>query len=137
VPIGGGIQLQPETQSGLIVLSQSREESQPELMFSVLQHLSDEEIKMQLLQQGSGKMVLLSKLLPKLKQGGHKVLIFSQVRPNWFVLRESRVLPAGSVRGSELFPNAICLALHFLRRLTCLPFSSTRPRNYSGRTRPE
>lgn len=27
----------------------------------------------------SGKMVLLDKLLPKLKQGGHKVLIFSQM----------------------------------------------------------
>lgn len=93
---------------------------------------------MQLLQQGSGKMVLLSKLLPKLKQGGHKVLIFSQVRPNWFVLRESRVLPNGWIgSGVRTVPECdLCLALHFLR-LTCLPFSSTRPRNYSGRTQPE
>lgn len=29
--------------------------------------------------QSCGKMVLLDKLLPKLKQGGHKVLIFSQM----------------------------------------------------------
>jgi SNF2 family DNA or RNA helicase len=29
----------------------------------------------------SGKMVLLDKLLPKLKAGGHRVLIFSQARP--------------------------------------------------------
>lgn len=29
--------------------------------------------------QSSGKMVLLDKLLPKLKEGGHKVLIFSQM----------------------------------------------------------
>ena len=30
--------------------------------------------------QSSGKMVLLDKLLPKLKNDGHKVLIFSQFR---------------------------------------------------------
>ena len=29
--------------------------------------------------QSAGKMVLLDKLLPKLKEGGHKVLIFSQM----------------------------------------------------------
>ena len=29
--------------------------------------------------QASGKFVLLDKLLPKLKQNGHKVLIFSQM----------------------------------------------------------
>ena len=29
--------------------------------------------------QASGKFVLLDKLLPKLKQSGHKVLIFSQM----------------------------------------------------------
>ena len=29
--------------------------------------------------QSSGKMVLLDKLLPKLKQNGHKVLVFSQM----------------------------------------------------------
>lgn len=29
--------------------------------------------------QGSGKLVLLDKLLPKLKAGNHKVLIFSQM----------------------------------------------------------
>ena len=27
----------------------------------------------------AGKLVLLDKLLPKLKQGGHKVLVFSQM----------------------------------------------------------
>lgn len=34
----------------------------------------------------SGKMVLLDKLLPKLRQEGHKVLIFSQVRRRHIVL---------------------------------------------------
>jgi chromodomain-helicase-DNA-binding protein 7 len=29
--------------------------------------------------QSSGKLVLVDKLLPKLKQAGHKVLIFSQM----------------------------------------------------------
>lgn len=29
--------------------------------------------------QSSGKMVLLDKLLPRLKEGGHKVLVFSQM----------------------------------------------------------
>jgi chromodomain-helicase-DNA-binding protein 7 len=29
--------------------------------------------------QSSGKLVLVDKLLPKLKQDGHKVLIFSQM----------------------------------------------------------
>lgn len=37
----------------------------------------DEE--MQALVETSGKMILLDKLLPKLKEGGHKVLIFSQM----------------------------------------------------------
>ena len=32
-----------------------------------------------LMVQSSGKLVLLDKLLPKLKQNGHKVLIFSQM----------------------------------------------------------
>lgn len=35
--------------------------------------------------QAAGKMVLLDKLLPKLKEGGHKVLIFSQMmKVNFF-----------------------------------------------------
>ena len=53
----------------------------PSTCCSPPQHLSDEALRSQLLQQGSGKMVLLNKLLPKLRDGGHKVLIFSQVRP--------------------------------------------------------
>lgn len=40
---------------------------------------SDLESVFHLMVQSSGKMVLLDKLLPKLKQGGHKVLIFSQM----------------------------------------------------------
>lgn len=42
-----------------------------------------------LLVEAAGKLVLLDKLLPKLKEGGHRVLIFSQfkmmldVRPRW------------------------------------------------------
>ena len=32
-----------------------------------------------LLVQSSGKLVLVDKLLPKLKAGGHKILIFSQM----------------------------------------------------------
>jgi SNF2 family DNA or RNA helicase len=32
-----------------------------------------------LMVQSSGKLVLLDKLLPKLKQNGHKVLVFSQM----------------------------------------------------------
>lgn len=36
-------------------------------------------IHLKALIQSSGKMVLLDKLLPKLKEGGHKVLIFSQM----------------------------------------------------------
>src|SRR5690242_9355069 len=39
---------------------------------------SDEERHKHLI-QCSGKLVLVDKLLPKLKQGGHKVLIFSQM----------------------------------------------------------
>jgi hypothetical protein len=110
-----------QKQSGLIELSQSRKESQTELFFSE-QHLSDEEIKMQLLQQGSGKMVLLSKLLPKLKQGGHKVLIFSQVRPNWFVLRWFRVMPNGWIGLSVRIVLECDLsgtAPSFVRRVCC------------------
>ena len=34
---------------------------------------------MKVLIEASGKLVLIDKLLPKLKAGGHKVLIFSQM----------------------------------------------------------
>lgn len=37
-----------------------------------------EEARRQLLHTSSGKMVLLDKLLPKLREQGHRVLIFSQ-----------------------------------------------------------
>lgn len=40
---------------------------------------SEEEIQLTALIQSSGKMVLIDKLLPKLLQDGHKVLIFSQM----------------------------------------------------------
>lgn len=40
---------------------------------------SEEEIQLMGLIQSSGKMVLIDKLLPKLRQDGHKVLIFSQM----------------------------------------------------------
>ena len=34
------------------------------------------------LTRASGKLVLLEKMLKKLQEGGHRVLIFSQVRKN-------------------------------------------------------
>ena len=40
--------------------------------------MSNEHVMMELI-NASGKLVLLDKLLPKLKQEGHKVLIFSQM----------------------------------------------------------
>jgi SNF2 family DNA or RNA helicase len=40
---------------------------------------SEEELQCLSLIQSSGKMVLIDKLLPKLQQDGHKVLIFSQM----------------------------------------------------------
>eukprot|EP00871_Galdieria_phlegrea_P004482 jgi/Galph1/5034/GphlegSOOS_G61.1 len=45
------------------------------------QHLgvNDEEKLMQHLIEASGKLVLVDKLLPKLRDSGHKVLIFSQM----------------------------------------------------------
>ena len=39
----------------------------------------DRETLLKALVQASGKLVLIDKLLPKLKEGGHKVLIFSQM----------------------------------------------------------
>ena len=39
----------------------------------------DEDLYFKSLTNSSGKMVLLEKLLPKLKAGGHRVLIFSQM----------------------------------------------------------
>lgn len=41
--------------------------------------LTNDEVRNKALIESSGKMVLLSKLLPKLKADGHKVLIFSQM----------------------------------------------------------
>jgi len=41
--------------------------------------LLDAEKLFTLLVQSSGKLVLVDKLLPKLKAGGHKILIFSQM----------------------------------------------------------
>ena len=39
----------------------------------------DPELLARALVQSSGKLVLIDKLLPKLKDGGHKVLVFSQM----------------------------------------------------------
>ena len=36
-------------------------------------------LHLKVLIQSAGKMVLLDKLLPRLKEGGHKILIFSQM----------------------------------------------------------
>ena len=44
-----------------------------------LSQASEDEIQLQALIESSGKMILLDKLLPKLHQEGHKVLIFSQM----------------------------------------------------------
>ena len=44
--------------------------------------LSAEQTFLDVLLKTSGKCVLLDKLLPKLKSEGHRVLIFSQVRPS-------------------------------------------------------
>jgi SNF2 family DNA or RNA helicase len=38
-----------------------------------------EDLNLAAMIQASGKLVLIDKLLPKLKAGGHKVLIFSQM----------------------------------------------------------
>lgn len=43
------------------------------------QQARDHEQLLAALVGSSGKMVLIDKLLPRLKQGGHKVLIFSQM----------------------------------------------------------
>lgn len=43
------------------------------------EHLAEREQVFHKLIEASGKMVLIDKLLPKLKAGGHKVLIFSQM----------------------------------------------------------
>ncbi|GAV07723.1 hypothetical protein RvY_17530 [Ramazzottius varieornatus] len=43
------------------------------------QGAQDRETLLKALVQSSGKLVLIDKLLPKLKEGGHKVLIFSQM----------------------------------------------------------
>ena len=40
------------------------------------------QISGKLLEQSSGKMILVDKLLPKLKDAGRRVLIFSQVSPD-------------------------------------------------------
>lgn len=61
----------------------------------------------------SGKMVLIDKLLPKLKAGGHKVLIFSQMTRVLDLLEDYLTFSGflyerldGSVRG-DLRQNAI------------------------------
>ncbi|XP_071173454.1 chromodomain-helicase-DNA-binding protein 8-like isoform X4 [Mytilus edulis] len=54
----------------MIIRETKEKENKPELdMFDIHR----------LMVQSSGKLVLMDKLLPKLKQGGHKVLIFSQM----------------------------------------------------------
>lgn len=54
----------------MIIRETKEKEKKPELdMFDIHR----------LMVQSSGKLVLMDKLLPKLKQGGHKVLIFSQM----------------------------------------------------------
>lgn len=40
---------------------------------------NEEDLQLFSLIQASGKLVLIDKLLPKLRQDGHKVLIFSQM----------------------------------------------------------
>lgn len=42
-------------------------------------HSEDADLLIEAMVQASGKLVLLDKLLPKLKAGNHKVLIFSQM----------------------------------------------------------
>lgn len=49
--------------------------------------LPDEEQQKRLI-QGSGKLVFLKLLLPKLKERGHRVLLFSQVSSKVFGRRE-------------------------------------------------
>lgn len=44
-----------------------------------LQHGESLELALNALVQASGKLVLLDKLLPRLKDGGHRVLVFSQM----------------------------------------------------------
>jgi len=41
--------------------------------------VGSQEVEVNKLVQSSGKLVLIDKLLPKLKEGGHKILIFSQM----------------------------------------------------------
>jgi SNF2 family DNA or RNA helicase len=42
-------------------------------------NIQSQEDSLRCMVQASGKLVLLDKLLPKLKEGGHRVLIFSQM----------------------------------------------------------
>lgn len=42
-------------------------------------HIIPQDFHLQAMVRSAGKLVLIDKLLPKLKAGGHKVLIFSQM----------------------------------------------------------
>jgi superfamily II DNA or RNA helicase len=62
---------------------------------STYHHVDNQNVKfanLSTLVQASGKMVLLDKLLPKLKQEGHRVLIFSQFRLMLNILEDYLVL---------------------------------------------
>ena len=69
---------------------------------------SSEETEADFLVKASGKLVLLDKLLPKLKEGGHRILIFSQFKIMLDILEDYLDLRAfkheridGSITGSK------------------------------------
>lgn len=43
------------------------------------QNVTEDDVYLQGMVQSSGKLVLIDKLLPRLRSGGHKVLVFSQM----------------------------------------------------------
>nr|XP_018669889.1 chromodomain-helicase-DNA-binding protein 7 isoform X2 [Ciona intestinalis] len=70
--------------------------------------MSNEQNPLQAMIQSSGKLVLIDKLLPRLKQGGHKVLIFSQMVRVLDILEDYLVQRSyfyeridGCIRGNE------------------------------------
>lgn len=67
-----------QTEISLFSLSVGAEEKIME-EFRESHSLDHPEFHLQAMIQAAGKLVLIDKLLPKLKAGGHRVLIFSQM----------------------------------------------------------
>lgn len=63
----------------LVCVSGAEDAIQQDYRDSNPNHQNEPDIYYQALINSSGKMVLVDKLLPKLKDNGHRVLIFSQM----------------------------------------------------------